>query len=254
MQLEALSPSKIDTFDECQLKYRAIYEEGLKTKPHPLTSMGSALHKMFELATRARITPGTPEFLHDPYHHEAGAVAEFDVQPDLVPLLRELTQNAIRWGYFRNVHRCIGVEIEFRFALPDVTPVRGLIDRLDVWEDVAEIIDIKTQKNPLDTSMLKNDWQARIYNLAARIIQPTIKGKIRVAFWVLRHQVQPVWLTADDAKKTEEDLVAKAAEIRACTDPQPNPSGLCPWCPKYDACTAAHEGLKSKFKKKRATA
>lgn len=254
MKLEALSASRIETFDECQLKYHAIYEEELKDKPHPLTNMGSAAHKMFELSTRARLTPGVLDLLHDPYHHEAGAVTEFDVQPDLVPLLRELTKNALDWGYFRNISRCVGVEIKFSFALPDGTGtlVRGFIDRLDVWDDVAEVIDLKTQKEPFDTSALKDKWQARIYNLAARTIQPTVKGKVRVSFWVLRHQVQPVWLTADDAKKTEEDLVAKATEIRDCTDPQPHPSGLCPWCPKYDACPAAHEGVKSRFKRKKA--
>lgn len=40
MKLEALSASRIGTFDECQLKYHAVYEEELEDKPHPLTNMG----------------------------------------------------------------------------------------------------------------------------------------------------------------------------------------------------------------------
>ena len=55
MKVEHLSASRIDTYYQCQLKYHAIYDLGLKGDTHPLTVMGSAVHWMFESATNTRI-------------------------------------------------------------------------------------------------------------------------------------------------------------------------------------------------------
>jgi len=249
VELTRISPSRIGTFDQCQLKYHAKYVEKLPEVRHPLTDMGSAAHTMFELATKTHLGQGEC-MSFDPLEYESFAVKEHNVQPDLIPLLRELVKNGERWGYFRNVARTVGVEIRFNFNLPDGTPVEGVIDRLDVWDDIAEVIDLKTQKRAFDLSTLHENWQARTYNLAARTLHENIKGKVKVAFWLLRHQVQSVWLTSDDAKRASDDLIVKADEIRACTDPQPNPSALCRWCPKYDTCPATNEGVKSRFKRK----
>jgi len=250
VELEHICPSRIGTFDQCQGKYHAKYIEKLPDTPHPLTDMGSAAHLMYEKATLTHRGQGPCESF-DPLWYESFAIKECKVQSDLVPLLRELVKNGIQWGYFRNVDRCVGAEVKFDITLPDGTIVRGIIDRLDAWDDVGEVIDIKTQKRVFDSTTLHTNWQARVYNMAARHIRESIRGKVKVSFWVLRHQVQPVWLTSDDAKRTSDDLMAKADEIRAVKVPSYTPSALCPWCPKYRTCEAAHEGVKDRFRRKR---
>jgi RecB family exonuclease len=250
MELEHLSPSRIGTFDQCQGKYHAQYVEGLRGEPHPLTNMGSAVHLMYELATNTFMGKGACESV-DPLYYQDFAYKEEKCDPSLIPLARELVDNGVDWGYFRNIDKCVGAEVKFEIALPDKTPVVGFIDRLDAWDDIGEVIDLKTQKRAFESATLHKNWQARVYNMAARHLVETIKGKVKVSFWVLRHQVQPVWLTSDDAKRTSDDLMAKADEIRSVKEPDFKPSGLCPWCPKHATCPAKKMGIKKRFNRKR---
>ena len=252
MELEHLSPSRIGTFDQCQGKYHAQYVEGLRGTSHPLTFMGSCVHFMFECATNCYLgQEGFPST--DPFHYLDEAVEQEHVEKKLVSLVKKLTQNGLDWGYFRRVDRCIGAEVGFDIVLPDKTPVVGFIDRLDAWRDGGDIIDLKTQKRAFEAETLHKNWQARVYNMAGRHLVESMTGKVKVSFWVLRHQVQPVWLTADDSKRTIDDLMAKADEIRSVKEPSYKPSGLCPWCPRYETCQAAKEGISKRFKRKMKT-
>lgn len=246
MKLEHLSASRIKTFYQCPLKYWAIYEKGMEETPHPLTNMGSAEHKMLELATRARMAGERRVRMHDPLVFRDAAMRKFKVEAQYASLLDELTGNAIKWGYFRNLSRTAGCEIRFSFALEDGTDVTGFIDRLDLMPPEADIIDIKTQKSQFSAEELRDNWQARIYNMAVRRKYPAVVGKVSVSFWVLRHMVQKTWLGPHDAEADGRRLVEVAREIRACTDPQGKPSGLCPYCP-YKDCPVSKQGLKARL-------
>ncbi len=240
MILNNLSASRINTFEKCQLEYHATYELKLPETVHPLTVMGTTLHEMFELATNGRLAGGSDE-AGDPFSMLDGVAARNKMDEDLKPLLRTLTGNAIKWGYFRNIRYTKGVEVKFEFEIPDGTLVRGIIDRLDIFGLTADIIDLKTQKRAFDQKTLHLKWQPRIYNVAARKLHLSVTDKVSVSMWVLRHQVQRVSLTAADADKTVDDLMGVAERIRSCTDPEPTPSALCPWCCYYSQCTAAKE-------------
>jgi RecB family exonuclease len=244
VNLDHLSASLIKTYKQCPMKYKAVYEMELpEDEPHPLTKMGSAVHKMFEMSTKARVAG---DLESDPFAFKAEAVKEFGVDSNLSGLVDELTNNALRWGYFRLVGRTVGVELEFEFQLPDGTKVTGYIDRLDLLTPGADIIDLKTQKKAFEPDELTDNWQARIYNVAVRKKHPEVTGKVTVSFWVLRHHVQRVWLTSHDAAADEIRLVEMANEIRACKDPETNTSGLCQYCP-YKDCQAAKMGLKKRL-------
>ena len=250
MKLTKLSASRIKTFEQCQLKYKAVYEDELpEPPPHPLTNMGSAVHQMFEFATRSRMRANGSE---NPMDYRDAACGKFKVLPEHLALVNELTANALRWGYFRDrAKHCVGVEVEVGFELADGTGVTGYIDRLDVRPPEATVIDLKTQKKAFTTAELDENWQARIYNIGARRLRPEVTGRVKVAFWVLRHQVQPVWLTADDASRDEEALLEVARRIRDCDDPQPSPSPLCNWCPAHGSCPFEREGVKSRLRRRR---
>jgi RecB family exonuclease len=251
MKLQHLSASRIKTFELCPMQYHAKYDLGMKeAHTHPLTIMGKVLHKMFEVSTNARLS-GRREALHDPFAVKEAAIRKYQMNNDLRATLDELTQNTLDWGYFRKIGQCYSAEEKFDEVLPDGTHVIGFIDRLDLPTiTTADIIDLKTQKRKFTTEQLEENWQADIYNWALRKKMPAIKGDVSVSFWVVRHHVQRVTRTADDAKRTEERLMAVAEEIRSCEEPDMRPTALCNWCLYKDECPTKNENLKQRLKRK----
>lgn len=53
-----LSPSKIDTFERCQLQFRYRYLEGKVKPPSAAAAIGTATHKAIELNLRAKLETG----------------------------------------------------------------------------------------------------------------------------------------------------------------------------------------------------
>lgn len=215
--------------------------------------MGRVVHKVMEISTRARILGlqgGTlRRHLEDPLALLPSVSSKYHLQSDLRPLAAELIRNALDWGYFRRIDRIEWCEIQFYEDLGGVK-IRGVVDRLDIMGDRADIVDIKTQKKAYTSDELDMSWQARIYNIAVRRKYPQITGDVTVSFWVLRHFVQRVVLTAEDAKRDAIALEAKARKIELITEPKATPSALCQWCPYRSECKAANQGIKSRFKEK----
>lgn len=250
MKVKHISASGIKTYEQCPLKYYAIYDlEMPEPPPHPNTVMGSAVHEMMEAATNCRIAKDPDPVHHDPLFFKKATVENLKVERNLWGTIDELVGNAVQWGYFRNIHRTAGCELKIGFKLPDQTEVTGYIDRLDLMLPDADIIDLKTQKNAFSDEELAHNWQARIYNIGARRLYPELTGKATVSFWVLRHQVQRVWLTAEDAERDYQLLADKVTEIKTCTDPQPCPTALCPWCPYQNKCPTNGENARSRLKR-----
>ena len=249
MNVEHISASRIKTFEQCQLKYWAIYIAKLpESPPHPNTRMGSAVHTMMEESTNARIKNLDDKTHHDPMSWINQAVQEHKVDNNLIPTIVELVGNAQRWGYFRNIKKTAGCELEIGFKLPDGTDVTGFIDRLDVMSPDADIIDLKTQKNVFDDDELKENWQAKINNIGARKLFPEITGSASVSFWVLRHQVQRVILSARDAEEDIQRIQDQVSKIKACENPSASPSPLCQWCPNEKGCKAANGNARDRLR------
>jgi RecB family exonuclease len=249
MEVGHISASAVKTYKQCPLKFWAVYVEKLpEPPPHPNTVMGSCLHDMMESATNQRMIPDSDPARHDPMFWKETAVTQHKVEKQLLPVIDELVANAVRWGYFRNIHRTVGCEIKIEFPLPDGMKVTGYIDRLDVMTPDMDIIDLKTQKNAFEPDELSDNWQARIYNIGARRLRPDITGTATVSFWVLRHQVQRVILTSQDADNDIVRLASIVDEIRACKDPEGKPSGLCPWCPYEKQCPVKNGNARYRLK------
>lgn len=249
MNFKRLSASSIKCFYQCEYQFHLHYNLELpeEREVHPLTRMGSSLHLMSENATNAILTKTGST---NPLDYKLEACKEFKVLPEHMSLLDQFVNNLNTWGYWRNINNCAGVEIEFDFNLTDGTLVKGFIDRLDLMGDTADIIDLKTQKSLFEPEELAHNWQARIYNIAVRKKYPSVTNKLAVSFWVVRHHVQKVYLTAEDAVSDELELVKVAAEIRGCTDPKPCPTALCQWCGWQKHCPMAGANIKKKLQAK----
>lgn len=233
MKLDYLSASRIKTFEQCPAKYQAIYELGYKDVSGPAALLGTALHKTMEDGVNLT-RDGSPV---DFKSLANTSCLTYGVAGEDEKLVHELVEQCVRWGYLRDVSRCVGCEVGFSFVLPDGTKVTGRMDRLDLLKasSGAQVYDLKTQKSRMDDLRLKEDWQSVVYNLAARR-HLDVSGTVVIAFWVLRHQVQKVWIGPDDALAGEATLMAMAQTIRSCKEPEEKPSKLCPYCPKYGDC------------------
>lgn len=247
MKVEHLSASKIKTYEQCPLKYHAIYDLGVpEGAPHPLATMGKAVHLALERGVQ--VTGSGQEF--DLLELTDQACGELNVDSNFRGLAKELVKNAISWGVLRQAKTTIGCEVRFDIRLEDGTPLVGFVDRLDRMPNGGmDIIDYKTQKEIFDEAKMGSDWQARVYNVAVRRLYPDATD-VRVSFWVLRHRVQRVTMTAVDAERDGKELVRVASEIRACENPVGRVSALCQWCPFNPDCEESKKGIQKRFKEK----
>lgn len=246
MKVEHLSASRIKTYEQCQLKYHAIYDLKVpEGEPHPLTIMGKAIHWVFEDGVLKMIGGQVVNLLET----VEPACEKFKVDADLWPLALELVGNGIRWGALRRVGSTMECEVGFDVELAEDVKAVGYIDRVDSMAGGLDVLDYKSQKREFDDAKLPEDWQARIYNIAVRD-KYAVTGNVRVSFWVLRHRVQRVLKTAEDARRDRKVLIDLAAEIRACDDPVASPSALCPWCPYLPRCAEAKKSKKQRFKER----
>jgi CRISPR/Cas system-associated exonuclease Cas4 (RecB family) len=240
MKCEHLSATSLKTFELCPMKYRVTYDFGFESPPGPEAMMGKAVHKVLENTTNNFMAG--KESVHDDLIRDA---CKSEGCPDRRFDVDWFVTTALAWGYLRKADRCVGCELRFEFKCGD-TPVVGYIDRLDLFPPEAEIIDIKTQKNAFKDEELATDWQARVYNLAVRSMYPEIIGPIKVSFWVLRHQVQKIIKTANNAKDDMNRLSEIIGKIRDCDEPECRPSALCPWCSYYGQCADAKKSIRSR--------
>lgn len=241
MDIKKISASAIKTFETCPKKFYTEYVLKKRPPTHPAAAMGSCLHKMFEESCKAVVQSksvakkvGTSiqvdPSLMDPFHWMDAGVKEFNVSDEYVEIIRTLTNRCIEWGYM-NLDHAQGFELEARFKLPCGLEVHGYIDRLDITPDLkADIIDLKTQKDPFTQEELDDNWQALIYFLSVMNDHPMVIGDVDVSFWVLRHKIQRVSIPQSRFQEFLEKLNAKTEEILKHDGDECRPSGLCRFC------------------------
>lgn len=245
MKLEYLSASRISTFLQCPMKYHAVYELEMRdVTKHPLVVMGSAVHKIMELSTRARMLGH--DWLRDPVNIAESVFCKYKVESNLWDLGIKLVQNAVEWGYFDNISHTIGCELECMGELSDGILYKGIIDRLDIRGRYANIIDLKTQKRLFSKAKLNKNWQAMIYDLAIRDKYPQVEN-VTVSFWVLRHKIQEVSFDVAQSVINRSMLEEKVKQIRECESPVCKSSPLCQWCPYDIKCSKQEESIKERL-------
>jgi RecB family exonuclease len=246
MRLEWVSASRISTFLQCPMQYHAVYELDRKEEVvHPLTVMGSAIHKTMELCTRARMLD-RHDSLWEPLDIAEEVFRKYKVEENLWELGCQLLSNAAEWGYFDTIRHTIGCELNCAGTLSDGTPYKGIIDRLNIRGRYANVIDLKTQKRMFTEDKLQNNWQARVYDRAVRDKYPQV-SEVTVSFWVLRHRVQEVSFNSEESEQNHGLLIDMASRIRDCDSPICKPSVLCQWCSYKDECSQEAPSLKERL-------
>ena len=221
-----LSASKINSFKTCRLQYYAGYILGMRGPTHPSAKLGSAIHKILEDLVKNKKLPDIRK-----------TCDEFEVDDHDFPLVKSLLKKTLNNGYLTDVKYNIGVEHRFKHHVSDDLVISGSIDRLDIKDNVAIIIDLKTGKHPFTSKELKNNYQSKIYNIAITKEFPDI-AEIHVIFWFLKTQErQIVTISKEQTTKDIDDILNINKDICAMEiPPAPTKNKYCMYCVYMDKC------------------
>ncbi len=165
--MRPLSYSSISTYNECPLKYKLKYIDGLKEKPKSYLSFGSSLHEALRFMYSFRPPPPSLEAVLKYYADnwlDKGYASEEEEEGYFTygkRILRDFYNENIK--HFKPP---VAVEHQFNITIEGV-PITGFIDRIDKLPDnTAEIIDYKSGKNIVNISSVEENEQLTLYQLA----------------------------------------------------------------------------------------
>lgn len=110
----------------------------------------------------------------------------------------------------------IWVELEFTMELEPGKPSTGFIDlAYKEDKDTIHIVDYKTGKHTQNTKQLYEDWQPKLYFLAARELFPECQN-IYLTFDYFTNRPVTITFSDEDAESIRKEACAKYEEIKSC--------------------------------------
>jgi len=235
MYIKGFSPSKLNTFTECEQKYKYKYvhylpEEYNEGLSKDALQFGSYIHKILEDGVEAESVEELREHavrLRNSYHFEGR---------------EEDTEKCIKNFFEFNKKLTKSLSTEMKFAvevIPDLE-VNGIIDRVVEGQTGKYlVIDYKTSKREKTKRELYNDPQLMIYTAAISKIYKCDIRDITVAHYypITGHLVTIKYLPSHVAgflKRVDE----KKWKIRKkkADDFRPRVNQFCDWCGYKNLC------------------
>lgn len=247
------SPSSLSCFENCPKQYYFRYVERIRVETEGIEAfVGKRVHEVLErlyLFVAEGLVPSLERVVARYY-------ANFDehYEPERIRIVREGTDAA---EYRRSGARCLenyyrrqypfdgdetlGLEKKVHFSLDGEGRyrLRGIIDRLVRARDGAlEIHDFKTGRRIPRQQDLDRDHQLGLYELGVRQ-ELGEEGPVRLVWhYVYRDQVRTSCRSGEQREALRERTQRAIDRIRAETEWEPRPSGLCGWCEFRDVCPA----------------
>ena len=188
MHKKYFSYSKINTYKSCPQKYKIVYLDKIRKKNESIEAfMGKRVHEVLEwlysdknrkkkLILFDTLMNKYKQLWNEKWHQNIFiARCKYNRENYNKNTLYEIGIDCLsnyyrlfnKSGYFnQNVEE---VELSFETKIEDYI-FKGFIDRVDINDDVIDIIDYKTGKNKRTYYQAKNDFQLAIYGLAAKHI------------------------------------------------------------------------------------
>ncbi len=243
------SHSRLETFENCPLKYRFQYVDKIKRYEKGIEAfMGSVFHDCMEklyrdlkckVCTLEELIAFYEKQWDKGYTENIKITREDRTAGDYRSLGRKCVQD-----YFRRYHpfdqgRVLGLEKSITFDLDDDGRYRitGFIDRIVQADDETyEIHDYKTGGTLPEQKKLDADRQLALYQLGLE------------QMWDDVRKVQLVWHYAAfdkelSSRRTRKQLdalrkatIALIDTVEAAEEFQPRESALCDWCAYQDLC------------------
>lgn len=235
-----LSFSRIDSHEQCGLKFRYRYVDKLPTEARSYLSFGTSVHSALE-AFHERTLFGMPSeedllgFLFDGW--ESSGFSSLPRETQVSQYRR--AQDALR-RYHHRVSPTYrpAAETEAWFELPvgDIAIVVGSIDRIDVDDDGRyHVVDYKTGKLK-SVSHVRDSLQLAIYALACEHLYGQLPATVSLDFVMAGTAVvvDVDDIDLDDARAR----IQRAAEAVLADEFPATPNRLCNWCDYRDVCPA----------------
>jgi DNA helicase-2/ATP-dependent DNA helicase PcrA len=238
-----LSPSAIDAYDRCPLKFMFRYNWGIRGGPHAMATFGNVMHRAIkEYVGEVKNGKKLPleEFLaiFDREWSSAGFTDAYQEEEYRGEGRAEL--EAFHRSYSTAPADVLFQEKTFELPLDHDVVVTGRIDQINrIGKGSVEIIDYKTGK-PKDAKQAAQDLQLGVYALAAREILDL--NPKRLVFYNLRtNQAVPAERDEKSLKETKKKIAEVADLIRA-GEFSAKPGFACRYCDFKPLCPA-HEQL-----------
>jgi len=235
MYIKGFSPSKLNTYTECELKYKYKYIHYLKEEYNETVSKdalqyGSYIHKILEDGVECSSVGELREHatrLRDNYEFKG---READTEKCLVNFLK----------FNKNLTDTVSTEMRFRENVLEDLEVNGIIDRV-VKGSTGKylVIDYKTSKREKTKRELFNDPQMMIYAAAIAKIYSVNINEIMVAhFYPLTGNLVTISYLPSHVKNFIKRLDEKKWKIRKkkLVQFRPRVNMFCDWCGYKGIC------------------
>lgn len=241
-----LSPSAIEAYETCPLKFKIRYDWRLPEEPTAALQYGGIMHKLLKEyfdQVNAGNTPADEQMLAQFRAELAQAKLEDPLQRELYE--RDGTQQLTDFLAARRADagsfEVVSTEKQFKVEIAGVQ-VSGRIDRIDRMPDGAiRIVDYKTGKAK-DQKDADKSLQLSIYALAAAKLDAKLTPNRLVLYNLVTNAPVVTKRTPEALQKATDKVRDVAAKIRA-GDFAPDPGYHCKWCGYKDLCPATEERL-----------
>jgi len=238
-----LSPSAIDAYERCPMKYMFQYLWSVRGGPHGQMTFGNVMHttiKEFvaELRKRGQVPREEVLAIFDREWSSAGFPDDYQEQEYRKAGREQLT--AFHETYTAAPAEVLYQEKAFELPLENNVTITGRIDQVNrIDGDAVEIVDYKTGK-PRDAKKASEDLQLSIYALAAREVLE-LEPKRLVLYYLMSNEAVATTRDAKSLAAAKKKIGEVADQIRA-GDFSGKPGFGCGYCDFKPLCPS-HEQL-----------
>jgi putative RecB family exonuclease len=258
------SYSKINTFEQCPLKFKLKYIDKIKIPTKSVeTLLGFAVHSVLEYLHNEVKTGRIPSVDEIITIYNDTWQENYDETVVVIVKKNSTKEDYFNKGikfimsyYTKNypfVDNTIETEKEIFIELEEKIKIKGFIDRLvyNKEKDEYEIHDYKTSNSMPYQEQIDNDKQLALYSIAIKELFGQDK-EVYLIWHYLAHNVKIYSKrTNEQLEELKKDILKQIKEIEQTNEFPPKISRLCDWCEYKSICPALKkkEEYESMFKK-----
>ncbi len=245
------SHSKLETFEQCRLKYKYRYIDKIVPKiPKSIEGyLGSMVHETLEwlyIRVMEKRIPSITEMI-DFYsknwieNYSTGMLIvrkEMKAEDYFNRGIEFLVNYYLKHSPFKD--NTIATEQKIEMNLDNIGDVKliGYIDRLvhNIEKNEIEIHDYKTSASVMSKDKIENSRQLALYSLAMKEIYGKDKN-VSMVWHFLAHDMKVcLSRTNEQLEQLRKNILELIKEIEQTKSFPPNKSRLCDWCEYKDIC------------------
>lgn len=242
------SHSRLSTFEQCPLKYKYQYIDGITTEVENIEAfMGTLVHrtlqKLYADLLHSRLNSIQELLAHynslwKQYWHNKIRIVKKEYTADNY---RQMGERCIK-NYYKHYNpfggeKTLGLEITVATDLGEYRSYkfRGIIDRLAQRPDGCfEIHDYKTSSTLPGQNTIDSDRQLALYQLAAENEWSFDKNNVELVWhYLIFNKELRSRRTVEELNQLREETIEQIQRIESCRQFPAQESALCNWC-QYD--------------------